>query len=164
VKGEVCELQAIVKLTIEAIPAAAFVASAGGKVTYTNEAARRMLAADRSRTTAQLNRALRGDEGAPFSVMHVTGSGKCAGQQHRLLVHRDEAQSVSARVSAAVSRWNISRRQAEVLALVIDGHGNASIATMLGIAVRTVEVHVSALFVRAEVENRSALVSRVLSR
>ena len=153
------DLDAIVRALIEAVPGAAFVASKEGNVVYANASGKRMLASNRSRTTSELADAI--ESGNPsWDVKRIGGGGQ---REHHLLVHRDDSHRLASRLSAAVARWKLSRRQAEVLALVVDGHSNASIGMILGIATRTVEVHVSALLDRVQVENRSALVARVLS-
>lgn len=155
-----CDLDAVVRTIIEAVQGPAFIACTDGTVLYANAAGRRMLAASRSLVTANLARAIeqRDDtrDDPAWEVKQVPGAA-----YHHLVIHHAKS-NVSSRVGAAVTRWELSRRQAEVLALVIEGHPNASIATILGIATRTVEVHVSALLERLHVENRSALVSRVL--
>ena len=118
-----------------------------------------MLATNRSRMASELASVIeRGDPA--WQVKRIGGN---AHAEHHLLIHRDDSQRVASRLSAAVAQWKLSRRQADVLALVVDGHPNASIGMILGIATRTVEVHVSALLDRLQVENRSALVARVLS-
>jgi len=153
------DLDAMVMALIEAVPGAAFVASPDGSVLFANAAGKRMLAANRARTTSELASAIE-KGGAAWEVKRI-GGGSAA--EHHLLVHRDDAARLSERLRAAVTQWKLSRRQADVLALVVDGHPNASIGMILGIATRTVEVHVSALLDRLQVENRSALVARVLS-
>lgn len=153
------DLDGMVRELIEAIPGAAFIAAPDGAVVFANGSGRRMLAANRARTTSELASAIE-KGGAAWEVKPIGGG---AGAEHHLLVHRDDAARVAERLRAAVTQWKLSRRQADVLALVVDGHPNASIGMILGIATRTVEVHVSALLDRLQVENRSALVARVLS-
>jgi DNA-binding CsgD family transcriptional regulator len=67
-----------------------------------------------------------------------------------------------ARCATAARRWELSARQAEVLAWVVDGASNARIAAELGIAEGTVEAHVTAIFARAEVASRAELIAVVL--
>jgi DNA-binding NarL/FixJ family response regulator len=68
----------------------------------------------------------------------------------------------SDQVSALTECWKLSPRTADVLRLVVDGHANATIAQMLGISTRAVELHVTKLLDRAGVDGRAALVARVL--
>jgi non-specific serine/threonine protein kinase len=57
----------------------------------------------------------------------------------------------------------LSRRQTEVVNLVVAGHSNREIAERLWLSERTVESHVSALFAKLGVESRTELATRVLS-
>jgi DNA-binding NarL/FixJ family response regulator len=66
------------------------------------------------------------------------------------------------RPSSLLERLNLTPRQQEVLALVLDGATNKTIAELLKISERTVEVHLTAIYQRAGVENRASLVSLVL--
>jgi DNA-binding CsgD family transcriptional regulator len=59
-------------------------------------------------------------------------------------------------------RWNLTARQREVLALVARGMTNTSIAETLGIRLGTVEFHISAIFDKAGVSNRAALITLVM--
>jgi DNA-binding NarL/FixJ family response regulator len=63
-----------------------------------------------------------------------------------------------------VTRWQLTPRQGEVLGLVSRGLANATIAAALGCGDRAVELHLTALFDRAGVESRAALVARVLTQ
>ena len=72
-----------------------------------------------------------------------------------------------ARISACVARVvadrNLTARQAQILDRVLRGDTSATIAAELGVTSRAVELHVSTLLARFEVENRSALVAAVLA-
>lgn len=65
-----------------------------------------------------------------------------------------------ASVAAAdwLRRLGVSRRQAQVLSLVLAPYPNAQIARELGISKRTVESHVSALLAKFAVPDRPALI------
>ena len=158
---ETIDLDAVTRTLIEAIPGAAFIACADGTVLYANAPGRRMLGAHRASTMSELAGAISANESSlndhAWKVKRVTSD-----PRHFLVMHRDGPARATNRLTAAVTQWKLSRRQADVLALLLEGHPNASIAMILGIAVRTVEVHVSALLDRVQVENRSALVARVL--
>lgn len=60
--------------------------------------------------------------------------------------------------------WPISRKEREVLRLVVRGLTNAAIAGRLACSERTIEVHVARLLQVADCESRSALVAAVLRR
>lgn len=66
----------------------------------------------------------------------------------------------NARLAAAARLWHLTRKQSDVLALVVHGHSNKSISERFGCALRTVEAHVSSLLTKLEVESRCALVAR----
>lgn len=70
---------------------------------------------------------------------------------------------VGASIESGAARWMLTRRQKQVLALVMRGLTNAAIATELQCVQRTVELHVTALLDRIGVDNRAALVATVLS-
>lgn len=67
------------------------------------------------------------------------------------------------KVQKAAKLWNLTPRQVDVLQHLVCGHSNQRIAAELGISVGTVELHVSALLVRGQVENRSSLIASVWS-
>jgi len=64
------------------------------------------------------------------------------------------------RAAVARSHWGLTRRQVEVLELLALGRSNRAIAAALGCAEPTVEVHVTALFVKSGCASRSELVAR----
>ena len=53
----------------------------------------------------------------------------------------------------------LTRRQCEVLWWVSEGKRNSEIAVILGIACRTVEVHLTSIFIKLGVENRTSAVA-----
>jgi DNA-binding NarL/FixJ family response regulator len=65
--------------------------------------------------------------------------------------------------AAAAVRWELGRRQADVLALVVRGCPNKLIARTLGCAENTVEYHVTELLRKARVRSRTELISQVLA-
>jgi ATP/maltotriose-dependent transcriptional regulator MalT len=56
---------------------------------------------------------------------------------------------------AALKELNLTNREYEVLQLLAKGHSNADIASNLFLSVSTVKTHVSNLFVKMEVKNRT---------
>ncbi|MFL5263394.1 MAG: response regulator transcription factor [Anaeromyxobacteraceae bacterium] len=64
------------------------------------------------------------------------------------------------RLGAASRRWELTPKQSEVLGLLVHGLTNRSIATTLGCAESTVELHVSALLRKTHCSGRAALVAR----
>lgn len=65
-------------------------------------------------------------------------------------------------IERARAQYKLTRRQRDVLELVVVGATNRTIGEILGITERTVEVHLTAIYERTGVENRATLVSRVL--
>jgi DNA-binding NarL/FixJ family response regulator len=66
-------------------------------------------------------------------------------------------------VSKACVRWELTRRQSEVLELVVRGMANASIGDVLGLRLRTVEFHVTGIFDKVGVDSRVALIAAVMN-
>lgn len=56
----------------------------------------------------------------------------------------------------------LSRRELEVVSLVVDGHSNDEIAVRLGISVKTVESHLTRIFERLQVASRTELATRAI--
>jgi two-component system, LuxR family, response regulator DctR len=73
------------------------------------------------------------------------------------------APTIEARLIAVRERWGLSERQTEVLARAVGGASNKEIAESLGSAVRTIEVHMGALFQRSGARSRTELVARFWS-
>jgi DNA-binding NarL/FixJ family response regulator len=64
------------------------------------------------------------------------------------------------RLEVASRRFELTPKQAEVLGLLVHGLTNRSIATALGCAESTVELHVTALLRKTHCNGRAALVAR----
>ena len=69
-----------------------------------------------------------------------------------LLTHWQKSMSICVDDTA---NFRLSERQVEVLQAIAQGHGNRAIASMLGISENTVKVHVTAVFERMGVANRT---------
>ena len=59
-------------------------------------------------------------------------------------------------------RARLSRRELEVVALVVEGRSNDEIGTALGIGAKTVETHLARLFERFGIASRTELATRAL--
>ena len=59
------------------------------------------------------------------------------------------------------ARWQLTPRQLQVLELVSRGKSNSEVAEELEISERTVEVHVTAIFVRSKCHSRTELIATV---
>lgn len=67
------------------------------------------------------------------------------------------------RISSTCQAFGLSARETQITALVCGGQSNASIASQLSIAVRTVENHLRSIFAKVEVGSRTQLVSKIVS-
>jgi DNA-binding NarL/FixJ family response regulator len=62
------------------------------------------------------------------------------------------------------ARFNLTRREDEVLALIGDGLSNAEIAAALFVGVSTVKTHINAIFAKLGVRDRAQAIALVRSR
>lgn len=141
---------------LEALGRPGLLVDTQGRPVQANTAARALLDADRARVETELREATRNGHPA-WRAQPVYVGGVARG----FLVTSTKDETSTARAALAAKRWGLSRRQTQVLALIVEGASNRAIAAELGIAERTVEVHVTACFDRAGVDSRSALVARV---
>ncbi len=144
---------------LEAIPAAAFGLSASGAVQYANSAGVALLDTDGADTREALAGALRGRRGdVELSAIAAPGMPPAY-----LAVMRRSRRDTAAHVEAARRRWALTPRQVEVLERVLRGDGNKEIAGELGLSLRAVELHVTALLEKLRVQGRAALAGRILA-
>ncbi len=100
---------------------------------------------------------------------HATGLGAwlahAAGQESpalpsSALASRDAGHDrLEVKLAAAARRWQLTRRQSDVLAQLCHGRSNKEAGTLLGCAEVTVEQHVTQLFRKAGVQGRTALLA-----
>jgi DNA-binding CsgD family transcriptional regulator len=88
-------------------------------------------------------------------VTRLTGS---EGHRYALLI---EVRGTRRPLVDAYDRFGLSGREAEVLALIIDGASNREIAETLCITESTVQDHVRSVCAKAGVRGRGALLARV---
>jgi DNA-binding CsgD family transcriptional regulator len=153
---------AALETTLEHLGVPAFIVSATGRVFESNQVGQALLEARRTEVTSALRDAL---AQRPSSIQfEVTRFRQHGAEDHWLAILKVRA--VDARVvraiSVAVTRFQLTVRQREVLELLIRGESNATIASALAITERAVEQHVSAMLDRTAVDNRSSLISMVL--
>lgn len=79
-----------------------------------------------------------------------------------LVVGTPSGPSLGSALAMASARMRLTARETEVLSHILRGAANITIAEILGIRVRTVEAHVTALLFKAGVENRTSLATLVL--
>lgn len=136
----------------------AFIVASNGRVDDANSLGRQLLAAKPGETRTALTEAL-GVPNAGPSGFRVTPLGLC-GATPLFLVVANGAPRLEDRARGVAVRWGLTPRQTEVLTLILTGAGNKGIASTLRCAERTVEVHVTALLMKVQVESRSALAAR----
>lgn len=141
---------------LEVVGAAAFITASSGAVLYANSAGRALLEADTNGTLGEIRESIR--RGAPgYGVTRIASPGV---PDSFLAVRRSLPTDVDARLPVVATRWGLTRRQTDVLALVARGVANKTIAGALRCSVGTVEYHVTALLEKCGAESRAELVAR----
>ncbi|MBI4956503.1 MAG: helix-turn-helix transcriptional regulator [Myxococcales bacterium] len=148
-------------LAFDALPAPAFLLGPDGAIHHANAAGQAHLAAE-PEARRRLLEASRcgGDERFRVTPLPTPG----APPWHFAVRRGETTVSATGAVVRAGRAYGLTARQVDVLRLLVCGHTNAAISGELGISARTIEVHLSAMFAKAGVDSRSALVARVLSR
>ncbi|MDQ3365000.1 MAG: helix-turn-helix transcriptional regulator [Myxococcota bacterium] len=153
---------AALETCLEQLGAPAFVVTGAGRIAETNEAGRSLLAVH----GAELRSALRDRlQGRPTSLaLELTLLEQRGAARSYLAILRGDAADarISSSIASATRRWSLTPRQRDVLDHVVRGQATATIAAWLGISVRAVELHVTAMFDRVGVDSRAALVAAVL--
>jgi DNA-binding CsgD family transcriptional regulator len=141
---------------LDTLGAPAFVVRAGGRIEHANELGRERWAKAPRETIEQLRAALahRAD-GIELTELRAPGL-----EGYHLAVMRTR-DALEPRVEVARRRWDLTPRQADVLLRLARGDTNKRIAADLGCAERTIESHVSALFNKAQADNRASLVAKL---
>lgn len=146
---------------LEEIGRPAFVVNAAGAVAATNALGRAAL--DRSFTGVRriLAEAVRnGERDARFRVTALGGAGL---PSHALLIEQGAPDTAAVTLTAA-RRWGLTRREQEILVQIAAGRANKAISSELGCSEKTVELHVTNLLRKAEVDSRAALIARLWQR
>jgi DNA-binding CsgD family transcriptional regulator/PAS domain-containing protein len=142
---------------LDQIPGAAFVVDRRGGVEHANAAGRRLLDADRAAVLADVAASAGApSSAAPYAITSLETAGVTG---LSLAVQQRPPPDLVDRARRAARRIGLTPRQAEVLALLAKGAANKTIAAALGCAPATVEIHVSAVLQRAQVDCRAALVA-----
>lgn len=155
--------RAVLEQALEQIGAPAFVVGARGQLLEASSAA---LALFESRRSEVLEAVADAIAGRPTSIaLELTKIAEPGTPACYLAIVRGGSADVriASAVFAAASRWTLTPRQREVLELVVRGVATPTIAAQLGVSARAIELHLTALFDRACVDNRSALISAVLA-
>jgi DNA-binding NarL/FixJ family response regulator len=150
---------------LEAIALPALLVSLGGEILYANGVAGALLDPDRQAIERSLAAAVAGQaDGAmreSTSVWELTPLAGHDAQIGFLAILRGApppSPALDEALRAAGGRWKLTARQREVMELVGKGLTNDLIAETLGIGKGTVEYHLSGIFDKAGVSNRSTLI------
>jgi DNA-binding NarL/FixJ family response regulator len=132
---------------LEHVPRPAFVVTPKGTVLLANRLGAAWITGDRTRreALAELD-----------PIQFETTRFSAEGREHRLAVLRRAPERAEGRVTVPPA-WGLTRREREVLDVILRGGSNPDIAAALGCARKTVEHHVSAILKKAGVESRAAL-------
>lgn len=141
--------------------APAFVIAESGAIVETNDAGRALLDTSPLTRRALAEALRRRPTPMPVQLTRLTEPGAPA-LWLAIMPSQTADESVVAAVTRASERWELTRRQREVLEHVINGAANVTIAAELQVSVRAIELHVTSLLDRAGVDSRSALVAQVL--
>lgn len=143
------------------IGAAAFILGRQGEIRETNAAGAALMDHDRARWLEAIRAAvLRRPPGATsVEITPLRGTGEPHGT---LAIVRTPAASTTAKVIRASERWGLTPRQAQVLERLARGLSNRTLAADLGVAERTVEAHLTAIFDKVGLDTRASLLARVL--
>jgi DNA-binding CsgD family transcriptional regulator len=151
-------------IALGAIDAPAFIVDMGGTVLHANSNAQALLARDRHGVARSLAQAI---AGAPADLPWDVTPLRDPRKRHGFLAilrgpRRDVTAAGADAICAAINRWRLTPRQAQVLDLVARGYTNALVADELGIGEGTVEFHLSAVFDKAGVDTRAKLIILIL--
>ncbi|MCA9593101.1 MAG: helix-turn-helix transcriptional regulator [Myxococcales bacterium] len=150
---------AALQASLDAIPRAAFVVSAKGRIVHANALATQALSADRASTFSAIQDSLgrRRWGGAQLALTEIVAPGVGT---HYLAVQRQPRPDATARLPQAAQRWGLTRRQTEVLELLAGGLSNRVMAAALGCAEGTIQLHVAAVLAKVGAESRAEVVAR----
>jgi DNA-binding CsgD family transcriptional regulator len=148
----------VLAAALELVGAAAFIVGAGGAVLHANTAGKALIDQRHGEIARALCEASAGRPHTPtFEITRAPDGTRS------LAILRATEPPIADRVCIAAVRWRLTPRRRQVLTLLVEGHSTATIAELLGVTSRAVELHLTALFDCAGVDGRAALVARVLT-
>lgn len=152
--------EATLGAVLGSLPSAAFLVSLQGNVLYANAAGKTLLSRDGRGLRSELVDAARSGGSGRFSSTTIAVHGA---DSHALVSEKSTTNVSSGLLSATAARCGLTPRQTEVLEQLIAGRSNRAIASLLGCAERTIEVHVRQIFEKTGATSRSALIASVWS-
>jgi DNA-binding CsgD family transcriptional regulator len=148
---------AVLPVALEALAGPAFIVAGNGRVLEANSTGQTWLAADRAARSETLRDAVQGRTTGLCVVRVDLGAAPPA-----FFVWRENPPARAEGFDARAREWRLTGRQYVVGKLLTKGLSNKAIATELGCAEKTVEVHVTAVLRKAGVASRAALLSKIL--
>ncbi|NUP05517.1 MAG: hypothetical protein HOW73_05605 [Polyangiaceae bacterium] len=152
-------MRAALHATMEAIGAPAFLVAQNGAPIHVNEAGRVALDRNGADVRERLRRAVQAKAPVGMNVTPVVATGAAAW----FLIVENASPTLEDKAASLGKVWALSARQRDVLSWLAQGHCSARIGAELGISDRTVEAHIAAIFEKAQVSSRAALVARIAS-
>ena len=159
----------VLEVLLEIVDACMFVLGRDGEIVLANARGRSMLASGGD----VLHAFLHSGTAAPNDVCPDPSSWSAGslrgwrrrfegGSGERLVLAMIEQVETTADslVDRAVRVWALTARQVEVFRLVLEGHSNKEIAESLAMASRTVEVHITNVLLKANVDSRARLIAK----
>lgn len=98
-----------------------------------------------------------GQKAHPDVQISRLGTGGLA--THYVVIWKVATDLVGTRLSECRQRWGLTRRQYQVLGLLVRGKDNRAIGDSIGCSGRTVELHVSGLLEKSECQTRAQLIA-----
>jgi DNA-binding CsgD family transcriptional regulator len=148
--------EAALDAVLEHIPSAVFFCDEDGLVVRCNRLASRLLQAAPETWEAELSRIIASETSGPeYAVSRLAVPGHAP---HFLIVVRSQGDRVGDAIKRAKHAWKLTTRETQVLACVASGQSNRAIADDLGLATRTIELHVTSLLSKAGAESRAQLI------
>jgi DNA-binding CsgD family transcriptional regulator len=95
----------------------------------------------------------------PATILHVNPLAGRQRDRYSVTVERLQTRKT---IELAADRYALSRREREVLALLLEGHGTTQVAEILNIASSTANDHVKRMLLKTNSRNRAELVARAL--
>lgn len=157
----------LLNAVIDVVDSPLFLVGSSGMLIVANEAGRHLLESQ-SPDNPQVQKILRmsmvkGPEITTWTIDEMSAWRRWIevdGSAYALIVVEVARASIEAVLKRAVQTYALTARQAEVLRLTLEGASNKEIASRLRMALRTVEVHLSAIFEKTGAESRARLIAK----
>ena len=141
------------------IDAPTFVISADGAVWLANDSANRMLASDGEMLRRMMVSLVKRGAAHRAQAGRVTEIVSAHGERAFLVVLASDERVGCSPLRAAIERWRLTDREAEVVEFIAEGEANKAIAALLDVSTRTIEVHVTSVLRKATVDSRARLIA-----